>query len=234
MIRTHQLTDVPLRDLVPEKVTIAWIRGQDHSRWVLRTRKNRDATGRFYKIWNPSYVRRDNILSAVEAGFYDDRTTPALDGLLICRGICRGYVMRIGVPNRRLNPDFFDLVAARTRETGYFQVQFSASHTMLCDGQASLLDLEAVWPLADYPRFRSDFENHDYERFVAKLYHETYPGTRFSTTKSRHDCSERKPAYGNGGLAGFLERLRAKSARVRQQLFIRMHNFRPRIELIEL
>lgn len=230
--RAIQLTDIPLRDLVPVKVTVCWIRGRDHSRWVLRTRHNGDKDGRYFKIWNPTYVRRDSILSAIACGFYDDRTTPALDGLVFHHGICRGYVMTSGVANRRRSPEFFDLVTARTRQTRHFHVQFSASHTITCKRRISLVDLEAVWPMADYPKYRGEFDDIEYERFVAELYREIFPDRPLprAPTDSNRDCRDES---GIGNLARLPHRLRRASINTWQRLRIRARNHRPCINLIE-
>jgi len=168
-----RLVDLAVRDFVPVKVTIRCIANQDHSRWVFRAAQSGDSDGLFFKIWNPTYVRRDNILGAIEAGFYDERTTPALEALVFHDGVCRGYVMRSGVPCQKLDADFFELVKHRSEDTGYFNVQFSAGHTMLCDNKISLFDLEGVYPIAEYGRMehhRAVFDNVDYERHVAMLY----------------------------------------------------------------
>ena len=64
---------------------------QDHQRWTYR---RRGFKGRmlYYKIWNPTYVRRNNMIDAIKAGFYDDVLTPALRAILLDDTGMRGYV----------------------------------------------------------------------------------------------------------------------------------------------
>ena len=175
-------------------------------------------------------------MGAIKAGFYDDRTTPALDALVFHEGVCRGYVMRCGLLNRRLNAEFFELVKARSQETGYFHVQFSACHTMLCDNKISLLDLEAVYPIAEYARmshYHSVFDHPDYERYVATLYGNAFPekdapGARFegSLGQSGGPSNSERPAW------SFVGRLQSVPKRAWQRLRIRVGSFWPRTDLI--
>jgi hypothetical protein len=76
--RRIALAEIDLQSLTPCKVTAKWYGTQDHSRWVLRSPGDGLSGASYYKIWNPTYVRRDNILAAIESGFYDERTVPAL------------------------------------------------------------------------------------------------------------------------------------------------------------
>lgn len=172
--RVIQLAEVPLRHLKPFKVRLRKIGGQDHCRWLF-SGGMRDAPGTFfYKLWNPRYVRRDNVLAAVDAGFYDERLVPALYALVFSNRLCRGYVMHAGTLHHGLPvADFRDLVLARSRETGFFFPQFAASHTMIHDGKWSLLDLDAVYPLRDLPRLpelHCAFDDAAYRQGIVDLY----------------------------------------------------------------
>jgi hypothetical protein len=176
-----QLTDIDLSELKLVKETYRWFGDQDHSRWVFRTRaSSSEGQGSFYfKIWNPTYIRRDHVLRGLESGFYDESTIPAFHALISAKGICRGYVMRTCLPNRRKNPDFHARILAKTAQTGFFCVQYSRSHSMRYGAKFSLVDLEAIHPLAEFPVLSSyyhcSFDDPEYERFVAGLSCHTSP-----------------------------------------------------------
>lgn len=172
--RTTRLTDIPLRALTPHKVRLAHYGAQDHCRWVFRGRLAGSANPLFYKIWNPSYVRRDNILAAIESGFYDERTVPALHSVIFHNGICRGYIMHQGTARQRtVSTEFRDLVFLRTGQTGFFTVQFAPCHAMIYQDRWSLIDLEGAYPVEALPhlsRYHCEFENAAYKTFVTGLH----------------------------------------------------------------
>lgn len=64
---TIELRDIDLPRLKLVKETYQWFAGQDHSRWTFRSRQSGD----YFKIWNPTYIRRDHFLRGLESGFYD-------------------------------------------------------------------------------------------------------------------------------------------------------------------
>ncbi len=177
---TVQLADIDLSELKLLKEACHRFGDQDHSRWLFRTRR-RSPGGEdlYFKIWNPTYVRRDNLLRGIESGFYDEATTPALRAVVRAGGVCRGYVMGRCVPHRGRDPAFHALVLRKTVETGLFAVQYSASHTMRCGEALSLVDLEGVHPLDELPRvpslYRCFFDDPEYERFVIDLYARRFP-----------------------------------------------------------
>jgi hypothetical protein len=177
-----QITDINLSELKLVKETCQWFGDQDHSRWVFRTRENvsgeNDAF--FFKIWNPTYIRRDHVLQGMESGFYDATTIPAFYGFIFAKGICRGYVMRKCLPYRRKDPDFYALILKKTAQTGFFCVQYSQFHAMRYGEKFSLVDLEAIHALAEFPFLssyypRCFFDDPEYERFVANLYCLKFP-----------------------------------------------------------
>ena len=167
------LTDIDLRELDVIKENIFWLDEQDHSRWVLRTRKKSAAFGSqelYLKIWNPTYIRRDNILAGIDVGFYDDQITPALVGLIFHRGFCRGYVVRKCTPNWGAGVDeLFDLIKEKSEQTGFFSYQFSRYHIMRYKNRLNLIDLEGIYPIRDLPllaRYQSRFDDRNYEDFI--------------------------------------------------------------------
>ena len=50
----------------------------DYSRWVFKD----ESTNLYYKIWNETYVKSNNIISGLLSGLYDETTVPALKGLI--------------------------------------------------------------------------------------------------------------------------------------------------------
>jgi hypothetical protein len=177
---TIQLADIDLSRLKLVKESCHRFGDQDHSRWLFRTR--RDSLGGeqlYYKIWNPTYIRRDHLLQGIESGFYDETTTPAFLAVILAGGVCRGYVMRRCRFSRRRDPALHALVLERTEETGLFAVQYSRSHTMRYGARSSMVDLEAIHPLDELPclcsLYRCFFDEPEYERFVIDLYCRTFP-----------------------------------------------------------
>src|SRR4051812_23085112 len=98
--------------------------GHDHSRWVFRTRQSDPQRGEpvYFKIWNSTYIRRDHMLRALEAGFYDETLVPALHGMIFHHGICRGYSMRAGAPIHCMDQNFDQAVREKTVATDYFSL----------------------------------------------------------------------------------------------------------------
>lgn len=179
-----QLTDFDLTKLRVVKETVLWLDGQDHSRWVLKTHMKSAGLGReelHLKIWNPTYIRRDNILAGIDVGFYDGQTTPALAGLIFHNGVCRGYATKTCARywRRPWENRFYDLIQEKSAQTGYFSYQFSPYHVMRYKNQPSLIDLEGIYrlrELPELPKYHGRFDDRKYERYVADLYNERYNG----------------------------------------------------------
>jgi len=144
---------------------------QDHSRWVYYDNNNL-----YYKIWNSTYVRRDNILEGLNNGFYDDTTTPALKGLIYHEGVCRGYVMEkvnpLSDPN--IIHNFYNIIKEKTAITKYFYFDYCKQHVMDFKGKPCLIDLEGIYPfinLQDFLKgeYNSSFADSNYKEFVCNI-----------------------------------------------------------------
>ena len=234
---TTPLADVPLRALTPHKVTLAHYGAQDHCRWVFRGRTADGADPLFYKIWNPSYVRRENILAAIESGFYDERSVPALHSVIFHDGICRGYVMHQGTARQKsVNTEFRDLVFLRTGQTGFFTVQFAPCHVMIYQDRCSLIDLEGVYPIEAYPdlsQYHCEFEDAAYDAFVARLHMhlESCPNGTFEATE--HDVrSMAMQAISEDGSQEAASNRPWLHIRLARRLARRLRNLMPHIDLI--
>jgi hypothetical protein len=175
-----QMTDFDLTKLEIVKETVCWLREQDHSRWVLKTPMKPLGfwqTQLYLKIWNPTYIRRDNILTGIDVGFYDEQTTPALVGPIFHKGICRGYATSRCTQywRRQWENRFYDLILQKSAKTGYFNCQYSRYHVMRYKGQPNLIDLEGIYPiceLRELPKYDSRFDDRQYEDYIVGLYNE--------------------------------------------------------------
>jgi len=175
-----QLSDIDISKLKLVKEVVQWIGDQDHTRWVFRTPRNYRIAGvqdLYLKIWNPTYIRRDNILAGIQSGFYDEQTTPAFFGLIFQNGICRGYAMRRCTQNLKqvLNEAYYQHIKDKTIKTGYFCYQFSKYHVMRYEGKDSLIDLEGIYPIGEFltlANYHCHFDSKEYEEYITGLYQE--------------------------------------------------------------
>jgi hypothetical protein len=179
-LETFQLKDIEIGRMKLIKETCTWHGNQDHSRWVFKDSKKSSINSdkHYFKIWNPTYIRRDNLLKALEAGFLDEQTTPALSGLIVHKGLCRGYVMKECKPDLKLslNESYYKLIKEKSKYTGFFHIQFSPCHVMKYEGRFSLIDLEGIFPLSELdkmPEYFCYFDYKDYEDFITGLYNES-------------------------------------------------------------
>jgi len=170
------LRDLPIGALRLVKETVLHFGDQDHTRWVFRVPRRCRVLGSrtacYAKVWNPTYVRRDNILRAIDAGFYDQDTTPALAALIVHQNVCRGYLTTACRPSYLLDPAYYNAIKERTRTTGLFNVQFSPYHVMKLGRKSTLIDLEGVYAVEDVarmPHFHCTFDDPDYSDFVGAL-----------------------------------------------------------------
>lgn len=219
---TIDLRDIDLSALRLVKETYQWFGDQDHSRWVFQSRASSD----YFKIWNPTYIRRDHLLRGLDLGFYDATTVPALQGLITADGICRGYAMHKCTPVRERNLDFHFVVLERTAHTCLFSVQYSRYHAMQYGDRFSLIDLEAVHPLSELrnlaSRYQCVFDDPEYERFVIDLYGRMYPHWPAVEPSTRE---KRKPSA--------MDKIRSRARTLTQKLTTRWRAIFNHIEMIE-
>lgn len=147
-----------------------WREGRDHSRWVFRGTQS--GAPLVYKIWNPGYIRRDNVLTGISSGLYNPDTVPALKAVIMSGDMCRGYVMAEGQRNRSPAPQLARALWEATWRSSYFLAQYRVSHTIIADGQPSLIDLEAVHAVhgePDWPVGKVNIEDPDYADLIAAM-----------------------------------------------------------------
>jgi hypothetical protein len=175
------LSEIELSKLILIKEVIKKYREQDGSRWIFRSPARLAIAGAsdlYLKLWNPAYFRCATIVRGIEAGFFDQATTPALVGVITHKGVCRGYIMRRCTYHRKIEAAFQHLIRQRTRQTGLFLLQYCPHHIMRYGGRYSLVDLEGIYPLQELPvivYYGTRFQDCDYARFVYQLYAERYP-----------------------------------------------------------
>lgn len=178
MIEQINLSDIDIKKLILVKETYVIHNGQDHSRWVFKYNTShliKNCSELYFKIWNPSYIRRDNIIKAIDSGFYDKNTTPALKAILYHNGLCRGYVMDKCYQDYKLNLDerFYALIKEMSTKTKFFNAQFSPCHVLKYKDSFSLIDLEGVFLISDLTEIYKQmnfFDYEEYERFIVGEY----------------------------------------------------------------
>lgn len=143
---------------------------QDHSRWVYRNVDD----NLYYKVWNTTYVRKDNIIAGLNSKFYDSQTVPALHGVIYHEDICRGYIMKGVNKNTKDSSNFYELIKQKTDSTGYFYFDYCEQHIMDYKDQFCLIDLEGIYPLSELQNFLdhkyySSFADNNYKEFVCSI-----------------------------------------------------------------
>ena len=98
------------------KQRMVFYQNQDHSRWVFKDPK----TNLYYKLWNNTYTRKNNIISGILSGFYDETTVPALYGLIFWEGVCRGYVMKECEDYDTMDSNFFKIFKKKNYNNNNF------------------------------------------------------------------------------------------------------------------
>jgi len=198
--------DVPSFELIKQRVSS--YHNQDHSRWVFRK------DGKYYKVWNDTYIRRNNILSGIASGFYDDDTCPALYGLIFWNGVCRGYVMEECENYDKLDDSFYNLIKERTANTGYFTYDFCEQHVKKYNGKYTLIDLEGIYHL-DYYGIKSK-EQKTLKipgKFMANDSYKQYVESLLFTPLSEEDFLNMEMHTGRGGKEVILNDYKLKTVR---------------------
>ena len=168
-INRIELSDIDLDRFVTVKSLVS-IRGEaDHSRWVFRSPRGADRPV-YLELWNPTYLRSNTLVGALEAEFYGPALTPGLRSVVFARGKCRGYVMEAGVRAGAVDPDpdFVRRLWSMTVERRWFANQYRPSHLRRVAAGVTLIDLEGVWRLDVEPvaLHLHSFDDPDYERLV--------------------------------------------------------------------
>tara|TARA_R100000734_G_C3318250_1_gene112214 strand:- start:3804 stop:4325 length:522 start_codon:yes stop_codon:yes gene_type:complete len=146
-----------------------WYGSDDHSRWVF------EEGGLYYKIWNKTYIRRNQVKFGIDCKFYDETTVPAFVGLIYHEDICRGYVTKKCEEFSGDTTFFTEIVKNKTKETKSFNYDFTEKHVMKFENKFSLIDLEGIYPLSEYEDIAEDrnhasFSSDKYKRFVYEIY----------------------------------------------------------------
>ena len=221
-----ELSEIDLGRLRLVKEVVRRYGDQDHSRWIFAGSLGGRRSRIYVKLWNPTYVRRDNLLRGLAAGFYDATTAPALQALVFSAGLCRGYVMARCRRHRGLDPEFYRLVCARTAETGHFAVQFSPFHAMRHGGRFSLIDLEGVYPVEQLglvAAHHSAFAHAPYAQFVSGLFAARFPDRGSAGGGVRPPVEDPPPRWRRAPLRRASHAWRRRVERIGARLKARTH-----------
>lgn len=114
----------------------------------------------FYKIWVSGWTQGDITKAAVDNGFYDTYTSPALKSLIYDESGQRGYIMEKGKnlcddgshrnwssvinnTTKKYRKQFFLYLLEKSIDTKGLHLDFAASNVILYNEKLSLIDLES-------------------------------------------------------------------------------------------
>ena len=148
--------------------------GINHGRSVYWDKKNK----LYYKVFNKGYIRRQNFITAYEAGFFD-KLAPALIGLIYDDEEIVGYVTKEG---KLLSDSEFDfkvvpegfltLLKETIKDTNLFYYDLVPINIVKVDGKLSLIDLESVYhldELYDLDKHNARIKPPEFKDFLVKL-----------------------------------------------------------------
>ena len=149
--------------------------GENHGRAVYFDGENK----LWYKVFHKDYIRRQNFITALEAGFYD-KLAPALIGLIYESDGIVGYVTKDGkrLSSEALNfkvipEDFLTLLKEIIKDTNLFYYDLVPLNIIKVDGKLSLIDLESVYnldKLYDLDKHRAELKlPRGFKDFLVKL-----------------------------------------------------------------
>lgn len=217
-IKIINLDTIDVHSMTPVYERAKFYGKHDYSRWVFRD----ESTRYYYKIWNETYVKSNNIISGLLSGFYDETTVPALIGLIFYNGYCRGYVMDdlgdVANPNDMIsNKDygpFYNYILKRIKETNYFPYDFCQKHVRKYKDKFSLMDLEGIHHIDEY-EFR--LKEHNDRRckglFINNLQFEKDIKNIISKPLSKEDFLDMEMHAGKGGKEVILNNYKLKTVR---------------------
>ena len=192
------------------KQRMVFYQNQDHSRWVFKDPK----TNLYYKLWNNTYTRKNNIISGILSGFYDKTTVPALYGLIFWEGVCRGYVMKECEDYDTMDSNFFKLIKNKTSNTNYFIYDFCEQHIKKYGDKYTLIDLEGIYHL-DYYKIKSkeQKELNIPGKFMAYDQYKKYVESLLYDSLSEEDFLNMEMHTGKGGKEIILNDYKLKTVR---------------------
>jgi glycosyltransferase involved in cell wall biosynthesis len=149
----------------------------NHGRAVYWDKKNK----LYYKVFNKGYIRRQNFITAYEAGFFD-KLAPALIGLIYDDEDVVGYVTKEG---KLLSDSEFDfkvvpegfltLLKETIKDTNLFYYDLVPLNIIKVDEKLSLIDLESVYQmddLYDLDKHQAKIKPPELKDFLVKLKNE--------------------------------------------------------------
>ena len=171
----YQLSELDLKKcaLIINKLDRV-VDGINHGRSVFWDKKNK----LYYKVFDKGYIRRQNFITAYEAGFFD-KLAPALIGLIYDDEEIVGYVTKEG---KLLSDSEFDfkvvpegfltLLKDTIKDTNLFYYDLVPINIIKVDGKLSLIDLESVYhldELYDLDKHNVRIKPPEFKDFLVKL-----------------------------------------------------------------
>ena len=173
-IKIIDLATIDVASMTPVYERSKYYGSYDHSRWVFRDENTRY----YYKLWNTTYIKSNNIIAGLLSGLYDETTVPALKGLIFHEGHCRGYVMDdlgdVANKNDMISdkdyPTFYNYILTKIKNTNYFPHDFCQKHIRVYKNSYSLMDLEGIYHLDEYESKLKEHNERGYKgKFINNL-----------------------------------------------------------------
>ena len=217
-IKIISLDTIDVANMTPVYERSKYYGPHDYSRWVFRD----ESTRYYYKIWNETYIKSNNIISGLLSGLYDETTVPALKGLIFYNGYCRGYIMDdLGdvankndmIPNNEY-PVFYSHLLNKIKNTDYFPYDFCQKHIRVYKNGYSLMDLEGVHHLDEYEfRLKEHNERGCKGKFINNIQFEKDIQKLRCKPLSKEDFLDMEMHQGQGGKEVILNGYTLKTVR---------------------
>ena len=169
---------------------------QDHSRWVYYDESN----NLYYKLWNETYIRKNNVITGFLSGFYDMELVPSFVGFIFWEGVCRGYVTKGCDEYNQVDDNFYQKIKDRTEKFGYFAYDFCPQHIYKFEDKLTLVDLEGIYHMSQYEEKSSEHINLQIPgEFVEYKPYKKFIESQLYTPLSEVDFLNMKLHDGRGG-----------------------------------
>ena len=228
--------DVP--NMIPIYERAKYYGPYDYSRWVFKD----ESTNLYYKIWNETYVKSNNIISGLLSGLYDETTVPALKGLIFWNGYCRGYIMDylgdVANKNDMISdkdyPIFYNHLLKKIKETNYFPYDFCQKHVRKYKDGFSLMDLEGVHHLDEYEyRLKEHNDRGIKGKFINLPHYENDIKKLLYKPLQKEDFLDMEMHMGKGGKEVILNNYKLKTVRDVVNYFSDKENLNNTINILQ-
>ena len=217
-IEIVSLDTIDVHNMTPIYSRVKHYSNQDHCRWVFKDK----STNLYYKIWNKSYIKNNNIISGLLSGLYDETTVPALKGLIFWEGNCRGYIMDhlgdVANKNDMISdedfPKFYKHLLEKIKKTNYFPHDFCQKHVRKYGNSFSLMDLEGIYHIDEYEHKLKEHNGIGIKgKFINLSYYENDIKKLFYKPLQKEDFLDMEMHTGRGGKEIILNDYKLKTVR---------------------